>query len=534
MLETSTTVLIILVISMLLCIIFSKDEHNNHIHNHIHNHVHKDKDKDMDKDRNKYRKSTYIQIPHETYINKANIMLQNLSDINNELVRIATEYVLNRTNYENELDEYISYADNILKIAQVKQSDSASIINNVVTTTPTSISSSTSIVTTTPFPTTPFPSESSSGSVSVALQKSILENLIALLASITEQATIAQQNAQTALLTINIIKNLLAGNTLPPGMTPPPNFGDAITSIHEQQQIASTAYEDVQIQLQIISEIFAISSTALDTITNNLNKAREDLDKLKTYISKLTGNIQKTNEYINLQKAVTNANSLLSELKKININLDSSSPYYDGINNLIINLTTSIDTSQQYLDNAINIFIYATADSSYELNSKFEILYSTYNNIFDIIGTPPVPLTTPVSTTSTPIIIALSNEHPIITNKPIDKKNMHTKSDNNSLYSYQQQIIEINEMIKTQYNLIIEASNQVIGVINSIQEITQKIINSLNFEVNDFKEDSVINELKNILLYYFPASTSPPLKIPDLNLLIEFAYTPIPTQSVVL
>jgi hypothetical protein len=515
MLETSTTILIILIISMLLCIIFSKDEHNNH--------------KDRNKDRNKHIKSKYIQIPHETYINKANTMLQDLSDIKNELVGIATEYVLNRTNYENELDEYISYADSILKIAQVKQSDSASIINNIVTTTPASISSSTSIITT-----TPFPSESSSGSVSEDLQKSILENLIALLASITAQATIAQQNAQTALLTINIIKNLLAGNTLPPGMTPPPNFGDAITSIQEQQQIASIAYEDVQTQLQIITEIFSISSTALDTITDNLNKAREDLDKLKTYISKLTGNIQKTNEYINLQNYVTNANSLLSELKKININLDSSSPYYYGINNLIINLTTSIDTSQQYLDNAINIFIHATSDSSYQLNSKFEILYSTYNNIFDIIGTPPVPLTTPVSTTSTPIILALSNDYPIITNKPINKKNMQTKSENNSLYSYQQQIIEINEMIKTQYNLIIEASNQVIGVINSIQEITQKIINSLNIEVNDFKQDSVVNELKNILLYYFPASTSPPLKIPDLNLLIEFAYTPIPTQSAVL
>ena len=188
-------------------------------------------------------------------------------------------------------------------------------------------------------------------------------------------------------------------------------------------------------------------------------------------------------------------------------------------------MTNTINTSQNYLDNAINIFTSATSDASSQLNLKFNTLENIYNTILSTIGGP-IPTQIIIQTT-TPVIISLNANLPIITNKPIiENFNYKLNMDPTSIYDYQQQISEINAMITVQYNLIVKYSNQVIGVINQMQELTKNITENLSVKVNN----ETIIELQHILQNYFPSSTNPP--IPEFNLLIEYEYTPIPTQSV--
>ena len=100
-----------------------------------------------------------------------------------------------------------------------------------------------------------------------------------------------------------------------------------------------------------------------------------------------------------------------------------------------------------------------------------------------------------------------------------------------NILAYYEKLLEINVSITQQYNEIINSFNIIVGVINAIQDITTEITTNIDSRINSFISSNEIEQLQEILLNYFPASTKPPLPVPPLHTLIDFKQEYIPTMT---
>ena len=431
--------LIIIIILMFIGFVMLFEIYRTNKNNYRHKDRHKDRRKDRDKNKN--------NIPTENYINKTQKLLSDLNLSNQTLIDIANNYVKNRQDYDAEITLYKEKSLKLLNSVSNNEQSAANILSSI-------------------------------------LESSAMTNFSHDLSVMSSAVINAQNDVDIANNALDMIKKFV--NDKSSSGLRLNEFGDSLSSIQIQQDIANKSYLNIQKRVNNISSIYNLFKKGIEDMLENLNNSRDDFNNLNNFMSNITGNIKQTQDYNKLQIIVNQSNILLKELK--NLNVDRENQYYSVIETLIEKLNKSIETSQSFLDNIITIFTYATHDYS----SK---LYRDLNEI-----------------------------------EELNSLNSKYKS---NIYEYYTQLLEINSTITNQYNQIITSNNIVSDVINNIHELTREIIKNMDSYVNEFVNTDDLNKLQDILIQYFPASTRPPITIPPLDKLVDFDYTPIPNMTTI-
>ena len=457
-----------------------------------HKYKHKHKYKDKHKDRHKNI------IPTENYVNKTQKLLGDLNFSNQSLIDLANNYVENRQGYEKDVSKYKTDALALLDSVSNNEKSASYILTNI-------------------------------------LDSSIMVNFSHDLSIMSIAVINAQNDADIATKALEMIKKLVNDNSVSDLQLN--EFGDALSSIQNQQDIANKSYLNVQNHLNNISSIYKFFNQGLNDILKNLNSAQDDFNKLNDFMTNITGNIKKTQDYSKLEITVNKSLILLQELKSLKV--DEANQYYSVIENLITKLENSIKISQSFLTNIISIFTYATHDYSSKLYGELNELEVIYNKILSLIGITSdssiiYPETEdlsiyPVSQEPIPSIQPITEEPVFYSNEGFT---LNYNSTSNIL-DYYKKLLQINSTITNQYNQIITSYNIVSEVINSIQELTSEIIKNMDSNVNNLIDTDELNKLQDILLQYFPASTRPPITIPPLDKLVDYDYTPIPNMTTI-